>query len=772
MTVFTKIYPTAIAATAVLALGLYGCGGGGGLVTGPDRDEKPLMPENVDLSDVTPGYMAGADTLEIDAGQSVVHGDVEFTCAAGGDDCTVTIAADGTATSTGGMVTAMNSAAYTARITPMAVDLAPVTAGFTAGAGTVQVPAGQSVVHGDVKFTCAAGGPDCEVVVAVDANGAVSATSTGGTVTAMNSAAYTARITPMAVDLAPVTAGFTAGAGTVQVPAGQSVVHGDVEFSCAAGGPDCTVEVEVDMNGAVSATSTGGMVTAMNSAAYTARITPMAVDLAPVTAGFAAGAGTVQVPAGQSVVHGDVEFSCAAGGADCVVMVMVDSNGAVSATSTGGTVTAMNSDAYDMRITTLAMNKADRIHEATRADRVRSGEPLFARGSGTSASHYSGVVQSYTDGSQYAVALPWHDDQGELNFSISLGSGLPQEELDPLAWLGRSVYTSSSPGTTINEDMQHGLGSDWRAFEIEKEYAGAGALTVNIATDASAAHGLDRPWAGYGEFDSEIALSDVPTLPAGQDWQGVYIEHPLDGSTYLAGSLDGVPGRFTCAVSNSSCYLEISRGAENTGYYPGLSDVIFTPDDPNLSATTLPPATSVDRLPPANYLVFGSWLYVPEDITSSDDYDFGVLAGGGDPYSSDIHNLVGSASYAGSASGMYFTGRSSMSPRVDSFEADVTLTADFDSAELGGRVENFRFNGAATGFPSELQLDSEPIGLYSDVVGEVTDGQPTSSWTGEWQAAFYGNGASPTDHPTGVAGTFGASNDVDGLVGAFGAHKQ
>ena len=330
MTVFTKIYPTAIAATAVLALGLYGCGGGGGgLVTGPGRAPAP-----VDVSDVTPGYMAGADTLEITAGQSVVHGDIEFTCMAGGDDCTVTIAADGTAT------------------------------------------------------------------------------------------------------------------------------------------------------------------------------------------------------------------------------------------STGGTVTAMNSDAYDMRITTLATNEADRIHEATGADRVRGGEPLFARGSITSASHYSGVVQSYTGDARFAVALPWHDDQGELNFSISLGSGLPQEELDPLAFLGRSVYTSISADTTFNEDMQHGLGSDWRAFEIEKEYAGAGALTVNIATDASAAHVLDRPWAGYGEFGSEIALSDVPTLPAGQDWQGVYIEHPLDGSTYLAGSLDGLPGRFTCAVSNSFCRLEIERDLASTGYYP------------------------------------------------------------------------------------------------------------------------------------------------------------------------------------------------------------
>ena len=91
--------------------------------------------------------------------------------------------------------------------------------------------------------------------------------------------------------------------------------------------------MEVGADGTVTATSTGGMVTAMNSDAYTTRITPMAIDLAPVTAGFMAGAGTVQVAAGQSVDHGDIEFTCAAGGADCEVMVMMDANGGITATS-------------------------------------------------------------------------------------------------------------------------------------------------------------------------------------------------------------------------------------------------------------------------------------------------------------------------------------------------------------------------------------------------------------------------------------------------------
>ena len=114
MAVSAKRFLTVFAATSVLALGLYGCGGGGG--EGPMTDGGQMMPEDVDLTSVTPGYMAGAGIVQVAAGQSVNHGDVEFTCAAGGADCTVTVevGADGTvsAASTGGMVTAMNAPGY------------------------------------------------------------------------------------------------------------------------------------------------------------------------------------------------------------------------------------------------------------------------------------------------------------------------------------------------------------------------------------------------------------------------------------------------------------------------------------------------------------------------------------------------------------------------------------------------------------------------------------------------------------------------------------
>ena len=202
-----------------------------------------------------------------------------------------------------------------------------------AGAGTVQVAAGRSVVHGDIAFVCAAGGDGCEVMVRVDSRGAISATSTGGTVTAMNSDAYQESLATRNVSF-QVESGFMAETGTVTIKAGKRKVHGDIEFSCAAGRYDCEVMVMVDSNGTVTATKTGGTVTAMNAPGYPPG--PKPVDLDNVTDGFMADAiMMLEIKAGESKNHGDITFSCAADGRNCVVMVMVDpENGTITATKT------------------------------------------------------------------------------------------------------------------------------------------------------------------------------------------------------------------------------------------------------------------------------------------------------------------------------------------------------------------------------------------------------------------------------------------------------
>ena len=110
---------TTVAAVAALTLGLAACGGGGSdgptasappATTPPPTTTEPTTPmsEVVSLPANTPaghGPMAG-DTATIAAGGTHTSGGIEFTCADDGEACVVTVADDGTVSSTGGTVTA------------------------------------------------------------------------------------------------------------------------------------------------------------------------------------------------------------------------------------------------------------------------------------------------------------------------------------------------------------------------------------------------------------------------------------------------------------------------------------------------------------------------------------------------------------------------------------------------------------------------------------------------------------------------------------------
>ena len=85
-------------------------------------------PVVVAMPEDTPAMAGNAD---IDAGESATIGYVTYSCAAGGADCTVTVNADGVAVSTGGMVTAARSQAYTTKLEEMAATAATTTAALT-----------------------------------------------------------------------------------------------------------------------------------------------------------------------------------------------------------------------------------------------------------------------------------------------------------------------------------------------------------------------------------------------------------------------------------------------------------------------------------------------------------------------------------------------------------------------------------------------------------------------------------------------------------------
>ena len=421
------------------------------------------------------------------------------------------------------------------------------------------------------------------------------------------------------------------------------------------------------------------------------------------------------------------------------------------------------------------------------------------------------ITGTYTGG-QWANAIVSHDDNGQLQHNVAVFQINPLQDADPLVQIGRYINTYNAPeeleGVTNSTSTisDHGLGSEWQVTELTADYVNAGTLDIYVASDVQPSDGSQDPFELATEIDYNIKLPSAPALPADQDFLSLRID---DGDS-IEGSLDDVSGSFSCA-NVGGCFFATDHGPGD--YYASSPGVTFTPDGGTPQDVT--PSWS-GTVPSADYLAIGHWLYVPEDVTDSVNYEFGVYASGGDPfYASHLAALAGTATYLGDAVGMYYVDGLSDDPTVGSFTADVELTADFgDNSETGfisGEVRAFEFeHDVASSLPVTLTLTSNPYdyvfggfgvpqgstnifdtGWSGDdaypgghAAARVTANADGEDWYGEWHAAFYGNGDATTDippsyveHPTSVAGTFNVSTYDDnkrvdsGLAGSFGAHR-
>ena len=233
---------------------------------------------------------------------------MEVSCPAGGPACVVSVADDGSVRyeSTGGVPSVMS--------TEMGLVAVPANHGLVAMDRFTVAP-GASEERGNVEVSCPAGGPACVVSVADD--GSVRYESTGGVPSVMS--------TEMGLVAVPANHGLVAMDRFTVAP-GASEERGNVEVSCPAGGPACVVSVADD--GSVRYESTGGVPWMSAEMGRLRRRRTRALSDGPVHGG-----------AGASVVRGNVECSCPAGGPACVVSVADD--GSVRYESTGGMPSVM-----------------------------------------------------------------------------------------------------------------------------------------------------------------------------------------------------------------------------------------------------------------------------------------------------------------------------------------------------------------------------------------------------------------------------------------------
>ena len=195
--------------------------------------------------------------------------------------------------------------------------------GHTLSDGSFEVAAGGSADRGGVRFSCAAGGAACRVVVGADG----AARSTGGELTVAK--VMPPAPEPPAGEPVALPEGHTLSGGSFEVAAGGTADRGGVRFSCAAGGAACRVAVGADG----AARSTGGRLTVAKVPAPAPQ--PPAGEPVALPEGHTLSGGSFEVAAGGTADRGGVRFSCAAGGAACRVVVGADG----AARSTGGRLT-------------------------------------------------------------------------------------------------------------------------------------------------------------------------------------------------------------------------------------------------------------------------------------------------------------------------------------------------------------------------------------------------------------------------------------------------
>ena len=278
--------------------------------------------------------------------------------------------------------------------------------------------------------------------------------------------------------------------------------------------------------------------------------------------------------------------------------------------------------------------------------------------------------------------------------------------------------------------------------------------------------------------------------------------------TTVRGTYDGIPGEFSCGgIAAANCTISLLTEAE-AGMVPdtdlhavvgavrfsrsAATALLFKADDPD---TVIP-----DR----DYLAFGVWQEVPHNPTLANPGRVRPFAtGNAGPFTmTQIMALRGSASYSGGAVGHYAT-RAAGSHLADMgrFTADVSLDADFDTEDplLSGTIDGFMSEEGmempgwvvtlSHGHMDAADLtNGPPTNRGIDVDGTTSGSTGSLSWSGVWEAWFFGTNKST--HPTGIAGNFQADAGTPqpittqegrinlfadegfaGVVGSFGGKK-
>ena len=670
------------------------------------------------------GHGLATGEITVAPGAMQEHGNVVVSCPTGGAACVLTVAADGTATydRTGGMPS------FTA-----AQGSHELPGGHGLATGEITVAPGAMQEHGNVVVSCPTGGAACVLTVAAD--GTATYDRTGGM------PSFTA-----AQGSHELPGGHGLATGEITVAPGAMQEHGNVVVSCPTGGAACVLTVAAD--GTATYDRTGGM------PSFTA-----AQGSHELPGGHGLATGEITVAPGAMQEHGNVVVSCPTGGAACVLTVAAD-----------GTATYDRTGGMPSVATITPMTLAVSVFEgAVNADLVTAANIITAIGKAAQAKPLPGSV---TQSSNVDIGGITTD---QIEVTVQYGA------TGPSFWVGdgRDTYEAE---WWIDMGMGEGnprpvanLDPPWEGVHLSKylpsySHREGGRLYVDVYSDI--------------EAPSTETVSGVPQdVQMGDVTVGLSCFGP--SCAPLQGTLNGVPGTFTCP---SACgirfvgvapYIAYSGMLDLTGAnIVGVGTLGIDPFPVEAAAgIVFTPESTTQTVIDADYLSLGTWLFVPDDAARAANYVFGAFADGSDPFiQSNLTAVQGTASYDGNATGVY-SEKTGGSTEIGDFDGDVRLTANFgarnDLGTISGSITNFEVDGVPE--DGTLNLGTGNIGSQNSGFfrGSVTGSDDERSYTGYWGGQFFGNGESD-GRPGSVVGTFGghSTDDAVNFVGAFGAHKQ
>lgn len=234
-------------------------------------------------------------------------------------------------------------------------------------------------------------------------------------------------------------------------------------------------------------------------------------------------------------------------------------------------------------------------------------------------------------------------------------------------------------------------------------------------------------------------------------------------------------------LSSTTAGVEVNADTpDRTGFQPVQADFVS-----NSRRVWTLIFTNINTITNANLWLAGGLYIESTGQGQSRSDEFGAFFNGGQPFTNNITNLSGTATYEGEAVGIgRISGFGSTDGQILAFASDeVRLVADFgDATALGsisGRIRGIQFDpdsDEAETLDGTLELGTAP--LRSEHSGFFTGDTSyrEGDWTGsgKWGGQFYNNG----EFPGNVGGTFGMSfsnteGDTTGeLIGVFGVDRD